>query len=154
MEVHGFGTNGPTGAAPATQLWPCWSNDILIGIRSGAATRHGAAAEEAWGYRPPDHHQDQSEHQCADTDRRDGTEPEDRDVVAGPAAGPSLPLLELFRSAWLDGTGVGWQDPWVNLLTADLSGLPPIAVFWGADELVAGEAAEFARRAQAAATTC
>lgn len=62
----------------------------------------------------------------------------------------SRPLLELFRSAWLDGTGVGWQDPRVNLLAADLSGLPPIAVFWGTDELLAGEAAEFARRAQEA----
>jgi len=62
----------------------------------------------------------------------------------------SRPLLELFRSAWLDGTGVGWQDPRVNLLAADLSGLPPTAVFWGSDELLAGEAAELGRRAQAA----
>ncbi|MDT5142395.1 MAG: epsilon-lactone hydrolase [Mycobacterium sp.] len=62
----------------------------------------------------------------------------------------SRPLLELFRSAWLDGTGVGWQDPRVNLLAAELSGLPPIAVFWGTEELLAGEAAELARRAQAA----
>ncbi|WP_232005302.1 alpha/beta hydrolase [Mycobacterium sp. 852002-53434_SCH5985345] len=62
----------------------------------------------------------------------------------------SRPLLEFFRSAWLDGTAVGWEDPRVNLLAADLSGLPPIAVFWGTDELLAGEAAEFARRAQAA----
>lgn len=60
------------------------------------------------------------------------------------------PLLEFFRSAWLDGTAVGWEDPRVNLLAADLSGLPPMAVFWGTDELLAGEAAEFARRAQAA----
>ncbi|OSC25630.1 alpha/beta hydrolase [Mycobacterium vulneris] len=62
----------------------------------------------------------------------------------------SRPLLEFFRSAWLDGTAVGWEDPRVNLLAADLSGLPPMAVFWGTDELLAGEAAEFARRAQAA----
>jgi epsilon-lactone hydrolase len=62
----------------------------------------------------------------------------------------SRPLLELFRSAWLDGTGVDWQDPRVNLLAADLSGLPPIAVFYGTDELLAGEAAELGRRAQAA----
>jgi epsilon-lactone hydrolase len=62
----------------------------------------------------------------------------------------SRPLLELFRSAWLDGTGVGWQDPRVNLLVADLSGLPPMAVFWGTDELLAGEAAELGSRAQAA----
>jgi monoterpene epsilon-lactone hydrolase len=64
----------------------------------------------------------------------------------------SRPLLELFRSAWLDGTGVGWQDPRVNLLAADLSGLPPTAVYYGTDELLAGEAAEFGRRAQAAGT--
>lgn len=38
--------------------------------------------------------------------------------------------MEWFRSAWLDGTGVGWQDPRVSLLAA--------------------EAAEFGRRAQAA----
>src|ERR1700722_9131407 len=62
----------------------------------------------------------------------------------------SRPLLELFRSAWLDGTGMDWQDPRVNLLAADLSGLPPIAVFYGTDELLAGEAAELGRRAQAA----
>jgi epsilon-lactone hydrolase len=41
----------------------------------------------------------------------------------------SRPLLEFFRSAWLDGTGVGWDDPRVNLLAADLAGLPPIAVY-------------------------
>jgi epsilon-lactone hydrolase len=62
----------------------------------------------------------------------------------------SRPLLEFFRSAWLDGTGVDWQDPRVNLLAADLTGLPPIAVYYGTDELLAGEAAELARRAQAA----
>jgi epsilon-lactone hydrolase len=62
----------------------------------------------------------------------------------------SRPLLEFFRSSWLDGTGVDWQDPRVNLLAADLSGLPPIAVFYGTDELLAGEAAALARRAQAA----
>ena len=62
----------------------------------------------------------------------------------------SRPLLEFFRSSWLDGTGVDWQDPRVNLLAADLSGLPPIAVFYGTDELLAGEAAALADRAQAA----
>ena len=48
--------------------------------------------------------------------------------------------MEFFRSALLDGTGVDWQEPRVNLLAADLSGLPPIAVFYGTDELLAGEA--------------
>ena len=62
----------------------------------------------------------------------------------------SRPLLEFFRSSWLDGTGVDWQDPRVNLLAADLSGLPPIAVFYGTDELLAGEAAEPGRRAETA----
>lgn len=61
----------------------------------------------------------------------------------------SRPLLEFFRSCWLDGTGVGWSDPRVNLLEADLAGLPPIAVYHGSDELLAGDAAEFAGRAGA-----
>jgi epsilon-lactone hydrolase len=59
-------------------------------------------------------------------------------------------LLELFRSCWLDGTGVHWTDPRVNLLKADLRGLPPIAVFYGTDELLADVAVQFALRAQAA----
>ncbi len=58
--------------------------------------------------------------------------------------------MEFFRSALLDGTGMDWQDPRVNLLAADLSGLPPIAVFYGTGELLAGAAAELGRRAQAA----
>jgi epsilon-lactone hydrolase len=62
----------------------------------------------------------------------------------------SRPLAEFFRSSWLDGTGVSVDDPRVHLLAADLSGLPPTAVFWGSDELLAGEDAEFARRIEAA----
>jgi acetyl esterase/lipase len=62
----------------------------------------------------------------------------------------SRPLAEFFRSSWLDGTGVDFADPRVSLLGADLSGLPPTAVFWGSDELLAGEDAEFARRVEAA----
>jgi epsilon-lactone hydrolase len=58
--------------------------------------------------------------------------------------------LELFRSLWLDETGVRWSDARVNLLNADLSGLPPTAIYYGADEVLAGEAVEFAQRAQAA----
>ena len=57
-------------------------------------------------------------------------------------------LLEFFRSAWLDGTGVDWHDPRVNLLEADLRGLPPIAVFYGTDELLVDEAIQLARRAK------
>jgi monoterpene epsilon-lactone hydrolase len=63
----------------------------------------------------------------------------------------SRPLAEFFRSAWLDGTGVEWTDPRVNLLEADLRGLPPIAVLYGTHEILAGEAAEFAVRAKDAA---
>jgi monoterpene epsilon-lactone hydrolase len=63
----------------------------------------------------------------------------------------SRPLAEFFRSAWLDGTGVEWTDHRVNLLEADLSGLPPIAVFYGTHELLAGEAFEFAARVKDAA---
>jgi epsilon-lactone hydrolase len=62
----------------------------------------------------------------------------------------SLPLAQFFRSSWLDGTGVSPEDPRVSLLFADLSGLPPIAVSWGSDEVLAGEDAEFARRLEAA----
>jgi acetyl esterase/lipase len=62
----------------------------------------------------------------------------------------SRPLLELFRSLWLDDTGVEWNDARVNLLAADLSGLPSTAIYYGANELLAGEAAELAQRAQAA----
>jgi acetyl esterase/lipase len=62
----------------------------------------------------------------------------------------SRPVLELFRSQWLGDTGVEWNDPRVNLLDADLSGLPPTAIYYGADELLAGEATELAQRAQAA----
>jgi epsilon-lactone hydrolase len=62
----------------------------------------------------------------------------------------SRPLLEMFRSLWLDDTGVGWNDPQVNLLAAELSGLPPTAIYYGTDELLAGEAEELARRTQAA----
>ncbi len=59
-------------------------------------------------------------------------------------------LLEFFRSCWLEGTGVEFSDPQVNLLNADLSGLPPIAVFYGEDELFVSEAVEFGIRAQRA----
>jgi epsilon-lactone hydrolase len=38
----------------------------------------------------------------------------------------------------------------VNLLKADLRDLPPIAVFYGTDELLSDEAVQFALRAKAA----
>jgi monoterpene epsilon-lactone hydrolase len=59
-------------------------------------------------------------------------------------------MLESFRSAWLDGTGVDWLDPRVNLLEADLYGLPPISIFYGSDDLLADEAVQLALRAKAA----
>jgi acetyl esterase/lipase len=55
-------------------------------------------------------------------------------------------LLELFRSCWLDGTGVEFTDPAVSLLRANLSGLPPAAIYYGEYELLASDAAELAKR--------
>jgi len=60
----------------------------------------------------------------------------------------SRSVLELFRESWLGDTGVAWNDPRVNLLYADLTGLPPIQVYYGDYELFAGEATAFATRAK------
>ena len=60
----------------------------------------------------------------------------------------SRPVLEIFRESWIGGTGVALNDPRVNLLYADLSGLPPIMVYYGAHDVLAGEAIEFGRRAK------
>jgi epsilon-lactone hydrolase len=54
----------------------------------------------------------------------------------------------MFREAWIGGTGVARSDPRVNLLYADLTDLPPIMVYYGADEVLVGEAVEFAKRAK------
>jgi monoterpene epsilon-lactone hydrolase len=59
----------------------------------------------------------------------------------------SRQAVEMFREAWIGGTGVAWNDPRVNLLYADLTGLPPIMVYYGAHEMLAGAAVEFAKRA-------
>ncbi|MBV8787792.1 MAG: alpha/beta hydrolase fold domain-containing protein [Mycobacterium sp.] len=59
-------------------------------------------------------------------------------------------LLELFRSCWLDGTGVEFTDPRVHLLGADLSALPPTAVYYGEYELLASDAIAFAQKAKEA----
>lgn len=56
-------------------------------------------------------------------------------------------LLVLFRSCWLGGTDVEWTSPEVNLLEADLSNLPPIAVYYGEYELLASDAVAFVGRA-------
>ena len=58
------------------------------------------------------------------------------------------PGLEFFRESWIAGTGVRRDDPRVNMLYADLTGLPPIMVYYGAYEMPAGEAIEFAKRAK------
>ena len=63
----------------------------------------------------------------------------------------SRSLLEFFRDCWLGGTGVAYDDPGVNPLYADLAGLPPISVYYGEYELLAGEAIEFADLARDAA---
>ena len=62
----------------------------------------------------------------------------------------SRQVLEWFRETWLGGTGVSWKDPRVNLLYANLSGLPPIQVYYGDHELFVGEAIAFASRAKGA----
>ena len=46
------------------------------------------------------------------------------------------------------GTDTAWNDPRVNLLYADLAGLPPIQVCYGDHELFLGEIIEFAKRAK------
>jgi acetyl esterase/lipase len=59
-------------------------------------------------------------------------------------------LMELFRSCWLDGTGVAWTDPQVNLLSASLSGLPSTAIYYGEFELLASDAVALSARAKEA----
>jgi epsilon-lactone hydrolase len=67
---------------------------------------------------------------------------------AGADALLSRPVLQLFRESWIGGTGVAMNDPRVNPLYADLSGLPPIMVYYGAYDMLAGEAIEFGTRAK------
>jgi acetyl esterase/lipase len=58
--------------------------------------------------------------------------------------------LGRMRDAWLSGTGVSPRDPRVNLLYADLAGLPPMNIYYGDDEVLAGDAIAFTERAKAA----
>ena len=67
---------------------------------------------------------------------------------AGTDALISKQALKMFRESWIGGTGVAANDPRVNMLYADLSGLPPIMVYYGAYETLAGEAIDFAKRAK------
>jgi acetyl esterase/lipase len=62
----------------------------------------------------------------------------------------SVALLEFFRDSWLGGTDTAYNDPRVNLLYADLAGLPPINIYFGAHEVLVGEIHEFADLAKAA----
>ena len=56
--------------------------------------------------------------------------------------------VEMFRESWIGGTGVERNDPRVNMLYADLTGLPPIMIYYGDYEIPAGDAVEFAKRAK------
>jgi epsilon-lactone hydrolase len=62
----------------------------------------------------------------------------------------TVPLMKFFRDAWLGGTGTAYTDPRVNPLHADLGGLPPMNISYGAYEILAGGVVEFADRAKAA----
>lgn len=58
--------------------------------------------------------------------------------------------MKVFRESWLGGTGTAYDDPRVNLPYADLAGLPPINIYYGAYEILAGSVVEFADRGKAA----
>ena len=55
-----------------------------------------------------------------------------------------------FASLMLDGTGTSKADPRINLMNADLAGLPPTMIYYGDQEILSGEAVEFGERAQLA----
>ena len=58
----------------------------------------------------------------------------------------SRATLELFRASWLQDPELSHADPKINLLTADLTGLPPTGLYYGEYEVLAGEDAQFGRR--------
>lgn len=62
----------------------------------------------------------------------------------------SVAVLSLFRESWLGAAGVQYDDSRVNLLYADLTGLPPINMYYGAHEVLVGEILQFAERAMVA----
>jgi monoterpene epsilon-lactone hydrolase len=62
----------------------------------------------------------------------------------------SRQAVEGFREAWIGDTGVARNDPRVNMLYADLTGLPPTMVYYGSHEVLVGDAIEFAKRAKEA----
>jgi acetyl esterase/lipase len=57
-------------------------------------------------------------------------------------------LGEFFRESWIGGTEVSPSDPQINLMQADLTGLPPISLHWGTYEVLNGECNWFAERLQ------
>ncbi|MFF7648146.1 alpha/beta hydrolase fold domain-containing protein [Streptomyces canus] len=58
----------------------------------------------------------------------------------------SRATLELFRAAWLQEPGVDFTDPRISLVHADLTGLPPTIVHYGAYETLADDGAQLAQR--------
>ncbi|MFF7646175.1 alpha/beta hydrolase fold domain-containing protein [Streptomyces canus] len=58
----------------------------------------------------------------------------------------SRATLELFRAAWLQESGVDFTDPRISLVHADLTGLPPTIVHYGAYETLADDGAQLAQR--------
>jgi acetyl esterase/lipase len=59
-------------------------------------------------------------------------------------------MLLGFSDLMLDGTGVSRSDPRINLANADPAGLPPTMIYYGDQEILAGDAIDFAERAQEA----
>lgn len=55
-----------------------------------------------------------------------------------------------FADLMLDGTGVTKDDPRINLMHADPTGLPPTMIYYGDHEILSGDAIAFADRAQKA----
>jgi acetyl esterase/lipase len=62
----------------------------------------------------------------------------------------SKETLEFFRQSWIGDTDISEDDERINLVSADLSGLPPTLVSWGTYEVLAGEDEVFAERLSAA----
>lgn len=62
----------------------------------------------------------------------------------------SKEILERMRDAWLGGTGISPSDPRVNLLNADLNGLPPMDIWYGGHEVLEGDSKALTERAKEA----
>ena len=55
-----------------------------------------------------------------------------------------------FSGLMLYGTSVSKADPRINLMYTDLAGLPPTMIYYGDQEILSGEAIDFAERARQA----